>query len=144
MAHRKKSKRSKARTMLRLSRLRAVEERGSSPRMVKKVVRRLHYSEEYCYGYRVGLDWKPLTSRDQYSSCAPRLNIPNRCISWFLSSFFRVAFLFVNWGTPLLASFARSRKAHEEKTGTSRNSGETWCIHQIYPSLFQVTKRNAS
>ncbi len=39
--------------------------------MVKKVVRRLHYSEEYCYGFRVGLDWKPLTSRDQYSSCAP-------------------------------------------------------------------------
>ena len=46
--------------------------------MVKRVVRRLHYSEEYCYGFRVGLDWKPLTSRDQYSSCAPRLNIPNR------------------------------------------------------------------
>jgi hypothetical protein len=46
--------------------------------MVKKVVRRLHYSEVYCYGFRVGLDWKPLTSRDQYSSCAPRLNIPNR------------------------------------------------------------------
>ena len=46
--------------------------------MVKKVVRRLHYSEEYCYGFRVGLDWKPLTCRDQYSSCAPRLNIPNR------------------------------------------------------------------
>jgi hypothetical protein len=35
-------------------------------------------SEEYCYGFRVGLDWKPLTRRDQYSSCAPRLNIPNR------------------------------------------------------------------
>src|SRR5580692_10701618 len=46
--------------------------------MVKKVVRRLHYSDEYCYGFRVGLDWKALTSRDQYSSCAPRLNIPNR------------------------------------------------------------------
>jgi hypothetical protein len=46
--------------------------------MVKKVVRRLHYSDEYCYGFRVGLDWKPLTSRGQYSSCAPRLNIPNR------------------------------------------------------------------
>ena len=39
----------------------------------QKVVCRLHYSEEYCYGFRVGLDWKPLTSRDQYSSCAPRL-----------------------------------------------------------------------
>jgi len=46
--------------------------------MVKKVVRRLHYSDEYCYGFRVGLDLKPLTCRDQYSSCAPRLNIPNR------------------------------------------------------------------
>jgi hypothetical protein len=46
--------------------------------MVKKVVRRLHYSEEYCYGFRVGLEWRPLTSRDQYSSCAPRLNIPNK------------------------------------------------------------------
>jgi hypothetical protein len=114
MAHRKKSKRSKARTMLRLSRLRAVEERGSSPRMVKKVVRRLHYSEEYCYGYRVGLDWKPLTSRDQYSSCAPRLKIPNRCISWFLSSLLRVAFLFVNCGCPT------SRFLCEKSEGATR------------------------
>jgi hypothetical protein len=40
--------------------------------MVKKVVRRLHYSDEYCYGFRVGLvpgaevadiDWLSATLR---------------------------------------------------------------------------------
>jgi hypothetical protein len=49
---------------------------SAESRMVKKVVRRLHYSEEYCYGSRVGLDWKPLTSRDQYSSCGAQTQYP--------------------------------------------------------------------
>jgi hypothetical protein len=29
-------------------------------------------------GFRVGLDWKPLTSRDQYSSCAPQTQYPKQ------------------------------------------------------------------
>jgi hypothetical protein len=55
----------------------STETQGST-RMVKKVVRRLHYSDGYCYGFRVGLDWKPLTSRDQYSSCAPQTQYPKQ------------------------------------------------------------------
>jgi hypothetical protein len=39
--------------------------------MVKKVVRRLHYSEEFCYGFRVGLDWKPSQAATSIQAVRP-------------------------------------------------------------------------
>jgi hypothetical protein len=72
-------------------------------RMVKKVVRRLHYSEEYCYGFRVGLDWKPLTSRDRNVGFADKpLN------SGFKSSLHRTGD--VPWESALLRLSSRAAR----------------------------------